>query len=122
MGKIEAPFFGASKKEIGREKAERYAILRNAERRALGFAGAASAIDAVEVVKGAASPPAPEAWRAAVRETVYALRQGAGPIRAGDSQLDSSAKKGLGGFQLHQRLDPPLPPLVEPKAQPSARL
>jgi len=78
LGKIEAPFFGASKKEIGREKAERYAILRSAERRALGFAGAASAIDAVEVVKGAASPPAPETWRAAVREAVYATRESGG--------------------------------------------
>jgi hypothetical protein len=51
-------------------------------RRALGFAGAASAIDAAEagadaaeVVKGAASPPASETWRAAVREAVYALRE-----------------------------------------------
>jgi hypothetical protein len=60
------------------EKARKNAILRNAERRALGFAGTASAIDAAEVVKGAASPPAPETWRAAVREAVYATRESGG--------------------------------------------
>jgi len=32
-------------------------------------------IGAVEVVRGAASPPAPETWRAAVREAVYTLRE-----------------------------------------------
>ena len=32
-------------------------------------------IGAVEVVKGAASPPASETWRAAVREAVYTLRE-----------------------------------------------
>ncbi|MFZ8809106.1 MAG: hypothetical protein ACO2PN_13520 [Pyrobaculum sp.] len=41
-------------------------ILRSAERRALGFAGAASAVDAAEVVKGA------------VREAVYATRESGG--------------------------------------------
>jgi hypothetical protein len=41
-------------------------------------------IGAVEVVKGAAAPPTPGTdtwWRAAVREAVYATREGAGPVR-----------------------------------------
>jgi len=56
-------------------EAEENAILCSAERWASGFANVASAIDAAEVVKGAASPPAPETWRAAVREAVYATRE-----------------------------------------------
>jgi hypothetical protein len=70
-----------------RKKAEKRAVLRNAERRALGFAGAVSAIDATEVGAGAAevvdgvvAPPTlgVETWRAAVREAVYATRESGG--------------------------------------------
>ncbi len=78
------------------KKAEKNAILRSAERRACGVMGVPrraspapsrrltrrrldlfAEIGAVEVDKGAASPPAPgtEAWWAAVREAVYALRE-----------------------------------------------
>ncbi len=49
-------------------------------RRALGFAGAASAIDTAEAGAGAVDAvllptPGTEAWRAAVRGAVYALRE-----------------------------------------------
>ncbi len=118
------------------KKAEKNAILRCADCgwgggcAASGFAGVASAIDAAEagagaaeVVKGAVvlSTPGTEAWwRAAVGEAVYAMRE----VQYVRETVNWTVllKKGLGGLQLLQRLDPPLPSPVEPKAEPSARL
>jgi hypothetical protein len=72
----------------------------------LGFAGAASAIDATEagagaaeVVNGVVALPTlgVETWRAAVKETVYATRE-AQYVR------ETVNWTGLGGLQLLQRL------------------
>ena len=74
--------------------------------RALGFAGAASAIDATEaevgaaeVVNGVVALPTlgVEAWQAAVKETVYATRET-------QYVRETVNWTGLGGLQLLQRL------------------
>ncbi len=97
---------------------------------ASGFAGVASAIDAagagagaVEAVRNAVALPTPgtEAWwRAAVKEAVYAMRE----VQYVREAVNWTVllKRGLGGLQLLQRLDPPLHPPVEPKAKPLASL
>jgi hypothetical protein len=54
LGRDETPFFGVPKKEKRENWREMCAILRGAERWALGFADAASAIDATEAGAGAA--------------------------------------------------------------------
>jgi len=78
---------------------------------------AASAIDAagagagaVEAVRNAVVLPTPgtEAWwRAAVREAVYAPLEGPTQYVRETVNWTSLLKKGLGGLQLLQRLDPP---------------
>ena len=98
-----------------RKKAEKNAILRNAERRALGFAGAVSAIDAAEAGAGAVeavrnavvpSTPGTEAWwQAAVREAVYAPLEGPAQYVRETVNWTGLLKKGLDGLQLLQRLD-----------------
>jgi hypothetical protein len=73
-------------------------------------------VGAVEVVKGAVSPPAPGAWwRAAVREAVYALRH-RGLVQYVGEVVSWTGLLKIGGFHLLQRLNPPHPPPVE--AQP----
>ncbi len=94
---------------------------------ASGFAGAASAIDAAGAGAGAVDAvllptPGTEAWRAAVREAVYALCERVLAQYVREAVDWTGLLKKLGGLQLLQRLDPPLTPPVESKAKPSARL
>ncbi len=90
MGKIDAPFFGASRKRKKGERQERTPFFAVSSIGLVGWwvgcaaSGFASAIDAagagagaVEAVRNAVVLPMPgtEAWRAVVVEAVYALRE-----------------------------------------------
>ena len=56
--------------------------------------------------------PGTEAWwRAAVREAVYAPLEGPAQYVRETVNWTGLLEKGLGGLQLLQRLNPPLPPL-----------